>query len=98
MYVDNLLAFVDRLDHMGDKSYGVTGTLRQNRSIALPLPNKKKANKELKHGEMWALYNQDSSYFLEGHTFGLYGKPLQLSGAHCSVQVLQQEEQSLHRC
>lgn len=60
VYVDNLFTSLDLLDHMGDKGYGVTGTLRQNRTIGIPLPNKKQANKELKRGEMQAVFTQDS--------------------------------------
>jgi hypothetical protein len=60
VYVDNLFTSLDLLDHMGDKRYGVTGTLRQNRIIGIPLPSKKQANKELKRGEMKAVYTQDA--------------------------------------
>jgi DNA excision repair protein ERCC-6 len=60
VYVDNLFTSLDLLDNMGDRQYGVTGTLRQNRIIGIPLPNKKQANKQLKRGEMQAVYTQDA--------------------------------------
>lgn len=61
VYVDNLFTSLDLLDNMGDKGYGVTGTLRQNRIIGIPLPNKKQANKELKRGEMKAVFTQGTA-------------------------------------
>jgi hypothetical protein len=60
VYVDNLFTSMDLLDHMGDRRYGVTGTLRQNRIIGIPLPDKKQANREMKRGEMRAVYTQDA--------------------------------------
>jgi len=59
VYIDNLFTSLDLISHMGDKGYGVTGTLRQNRIIGIPLPNKKQANKELKRGEAKAVYTED---------------------------------------
>ena len=59
VYVDNLFTSLDLMDHMGDKGYGVTGTLRQNRTIGIPLPNKKVANKELKRGQSKTVFTQD---------------------------------------
>jgi len=60
VYVDNLFTSLDLIDHMGAKGYGVTGTLRQNRIIGIPLPNKKQANKELKRGETKMVFTQDA--------------------------------------
>jgi DNA excision repair protein ERCC-6 len=57
--IDNLFTSMDLIDHMGAKGYGVTGTLRQNRIISIPLANKKDANK-MKRGEMKAVYTKDS--------------------------------------
>jgi hypothetical protein len=57
--IDNLFTSMDLLDNMGEKGYGVTGTLRQNRIISIPLPNKKDANK-MKRGEMKAVYTKDA--------------------------------------
>jgi Transposase IS4 len=57
--IDNLFTSMDLLDHMGEKGYGVTGTLRQNRIFGIPLPNKKDANK-MKRGEMKAVYTEDA--------------------------------------
>jgi hypothetical protein len=56
LYVDNLFTSLDLLDNMGDRRYGVTGTLRQNRIIGIPLENKKLAAKEMKRGDAKAVY------------------------------------------
>jgi hypothetical protein len=61
LYVDNLFTSMDLLDNMGDRRYGVTGTLRQNRIIGIPLDNKKQATKRMKRGEAKAVYTQDST-------------------------------------
>jgi hypothetical protein len=61
LYVDNLFTSLDLLDNMGDRRYGVTGTLRQNRIIGIPLENKKLAAKEMKRGDAKAVYTQDST-------------------------------------
>jgi hypothetical protein len=62
IYCDNLFTSLDLLDHMGTRGYGVTGTLRQNRVIGIPLPSKKAAAKILKtRGETLAVYTKDSA-------------------------------------
>jgi hypothetical protein len=60
VYVDNLFTSLDLLTHLGDKRIGVTGTLRQNRIIGIPLPSKKQANKEMKRGESKAVFTEDA--------------------------------------
>lgn len=55
---------MDLLDNMGDRQLGVTGTLRQNRVIHMPLPNKKEANKSMERGSHRAIYTQDSTVVL----------------------------------
>jgi DNA excision repair protein ERCC-6 len=60
VYVDNLFTSLDLLTHLGDKRIGVTGTLRQNRIIGIPLPSKKQANKEMKRGEFKAVFTEDA--------------------------------------
>lgn len=59
VYCDNLFLSMDLLDHMSDRQYGVTGTLRQNRLHDIPLTSKKMANKELKRGDHKAIYTED---------------------------------------
>lgn len=61
MYCDNLFTSMDLLDAMGDRQLGVTGTLRQNRIIGIPLPSKKVAEKEFKRGDVQAVYCKDST-------------------------------------
>jgi hypothetical protein len=61
VYVDNLFTSMDLLDHMGDRQWGVTGTLRQNRIIGIPLPGKKEATRNMKRGEAEAVYSSDST-------------------------------------
>lgn len=57
--IDNLFTSMDLLDNMSKRGYGVTGTLRQNRIVSIPLPNKKDANK-LQRGEVKAVYTGDA--------------------------------------
>ncbi len=47
---DNLFTSFDLLDHMADKGWGVVGTVRQNRLVGVPLPDKKQARKEMSRG------------------------------------------------
>jgi hypothetical protein len=61
VYCDNLFTTLDLLDHMGDRQLGVTGTLRQNRVIGIPLPTKKEVVKNFKRGEVQATYTQDAT-------------------------------------
>jgi hypothetical protein len=61
VYVDNLFTTIDLLDHMGDRKLGITGTLRQNRVIGIPLPSKKDVVKKFKRGEAQATYTQDTT-------------------------------------
>ncbi len=61
VYVDNLFTSIDLLDHMGARQLGITGTLRQNRIIGIPLPSKKDAAKKLTRGEAQAVYTRDSA-------------------------------------
>ena len=49
---DNLFMNFDLCDHMAERGWGVVGTLRQNRMVGVPLPNKKEAAKNLSRGEM----------------------------------------------
>ena len=60
IYCDNLFTSLDLLDHMGDRQWGVTGTLRQNRLHNIPLDNKKQVEKKLERGQSQAVYTQDS--------------------------------------
>jgi hypothetical protein len=82
VYVDNLFTSLDLLDHMGDKGYGVTGTLRQNRTIGIPLPNKKQANKEMKRGEMKAVFTQDTAVAI-----WVDDQPVFMASNCCSVEL-----------
>ena len=59
VYVDNLFTSLDLQDHMGKKGLGVTGTMRMNRMIGIPLPTKKEAIHTLKRGETKAVYTTD---------------------------------------
>jgi hypothetical protein len=61
VYVDNLFTSLDLLDNMGDRGYGVTGTLRVNRIHGIPLTGKKEAAKEYKRGEARAVYTKDAT-------------------------------------
>jgi hypothetical protein len=60
IYCDNLFTSMDLLDHMGDRKIGVTGTVRMNRVIGIPLPSKKVMDKDFKRGDCQAVYTQDS--------------------------------------
>lgn len=60
MYCDNLFTSLDLLEHMGDRQWGVTGTLRQNRLHGIPLHSKKDVNKAFGRGESEAVYTQDA--------------------------------------
>jgi hypothetical protein len=60
VYCDNLFTSTDLLDHMGDRQLGLTGTLRQNRLIGVPLLSKREAEKTMKRGDSQAVYTQDS--------------------------------------
>lgn len=59
VFCDNLFTSLDLLDHMGDRSWGVTGTLRVNRINDIPLPTKKEVEKQFQRGESQAVYSQD---------------------------------------
>ncbi len=59
VYVDNLFTSMDLLDHMGERNLGVTGTMRQNRIIGIPLPGKKEASKKFERGEVQTVYTSD---------------------------------------
>ena len=61
IYCDNLFTSLDLLDHLGEKGIGVTGTVRAVRLYDIPLPNKKKATKELQRGEFRAAYTGGST-------------------------------------
>jgi len=54
---DNLFTSMDLLDHMAENGWGVTGTMRQNRLVGLPLPSKKDAAKEMKRGSYKSIYD-----------------------------------------
>ena len=62
--MDNLFTSMDLLDHMGDRKLGITGTLRQNRILGIPLPNKKEAEKNFTRGQCLAVYTQDNTVVL----------------------------------
>jgi hypothetical protein len=64
VYCDNLFTSTDLLDHMGDKQLGLTGTLRQNRMVGIPLPSKKEAERTMKRGDSKAVFTQDSTVIL----------------------------------
>ena len=49
---------LDLVDHMGARSWGVTGTLRANRLHDIPLPAKKEVEKNLKRGASQAVFSQ----------------------------------------
>lgn len=59
VYCDNLFTTLDLLDHMGERAWGVTGTLRANRLNGVPLPTKKEAEKTMKRGEVKAVFSSD---------------------------------------
>ncbi len=61
VYVDNLFTSMDLLDNVGDRQWGVTGTLRQNQIIGILLPARKEAMKSMKRGEAKAVYCGDST-------------------------------------
>jgi hypothetical protein len=46
---------------MGDRQLGVTGTLRQNRVIGIPLPTKKEVTRKFSRGQVEATYTQDAT-------------------------------------
>ena len=58
---DNLFTSFDLLEHMADRGWGVTGTMRQNRLFRVPLQDKKEAVKGMQRGEMKTVYEKDSS-------------------------------------
>ena len=49
---DNLFVNFDLCDHMAERGWGGVGTLRQNRVVGVPLPNKKDAAKGMARGDM----------------------------------------------
>lgn len=57
---DNLFTSFDLLDHMGDRGWGVVGTVRQNRIVGVPIPNKQEANKSMQRGAMKTVYKDNS--------------------------------------
>jgi len=64
VYADNLFITMDLLEHMGDRQLGITGTMRQNRLVGVPLPSKKLACKEMKRGEHKVIFSMDSNIVL----------------------------------
>lgn len=59
VYCDNLFTSLDLLDNMGDRSWGVTGTVRQIRLHDIPLPSRKEASKDMQRGDVEVVYSQD---------------------------------------
>ncbi len=64
VYCDYPFTSLDLIDHMGNHQLGVTGTLRQNRLVGVPLPSKKEALKKLTRGEAQAIYFKDMSVLM----------------------------------
>lgn len=56
---DNLFTTFDLLDHMTDKGWGVVGTVRQNRIIGIPIPDKKDAAKQMTRGAIKSIYDDN---------------------------------------
>ena len=50
---ENLFNNFDLCDHMSERELGLVGTLRQNRVVGVPLPNKKEAAKNMARGDMY---------------------------------------------
>ncbi len=57
--MDNLFTSFDLCDHMAERGWGLVGTLRQNRLVGVPLPNKKEAFKNMDRGEIEAVYSDN---------------------------------------
>ena len=56
---DNLFTSFDLCDHLAEKGIGVIGTVRQNRIIAVPIMDKKTADKQLKRGEVETVFDSN---------------------------------------
>ena len=56
---DNLFNNFDLCDHMSERELGLVGTLRQNRVVGVPLPNKKEAAKNMARGDMETIYSDN---------------------------------------
>ena len=56
---DNLFVNFDLCDHMAQNGWGLVGTVRQNRLVGVPLPNKKEASKKMKRGDMETVYSDN---------------------------------------
>lgn len=56
---DNLFTSFDLCDHLAKKGLGVVGTVRQNRICAVPIKDKKTADKELKRGEVETVFDSN---------------------------------------
>ena len=64
VYVDDFFTSMDLLDQMSVMQLGITGTVRQNHLVGVPLPSKTEANKQLKRGDFWSVYTMGSTVVL----------------------------------
>ena len=61
LYFDNLFTSMKLLNWLSERGLGGTGTLRQNRVKAIPIPAKKEVEKGFKRGESKVVYTEDVS-------------------------------------
>jgi hypothetical protein len=59
VYFDNLFTTVPLSVWMSERGLGCTGTVRQNRLVAVPIPNKKKIEKSYERGQYTTIYTED---------------------------------------
>ena len=61
LYFDNLFTSMKLLNWLSERGLGGTGTLRQNRVKAIPIPAKKEVEKGFKRGESQVVFCEDVS-------------------------------------
>ena len=59
LYFDNLFTTMKLLDWLSAKGIGGTGTMRQNRIAAIPVPSKKEVERNYERGAAFSVFSGD---------------------------------------